>query len=142
MARLCCKPIGLVNLQLPLADVPWFIPCVLASIAGLFFCCTWPSCFRPFFSLDFPTTTTFFNMLRSSVYHTTLASIIGVHKGFRQPSFKGAVGHDMTEIRHRKVRAVLVSYQFFGFFFIPKFAAFIIRERSKAGREFKTAALK
>jgi hypothetical protein len=98
--------------------------------------------FPAFFSLDFPTTTTFFNMLRSSVYHTTLASIIGVHKGFRQPSFKGAVGHDMTEIRHRKVRAVLVSYQFFGFFFIPKLAAFIIRERSKAGREFKTAALK
>jgi hypothetical protein len=31
-------------------------------------------------------------------HHTTLASIIGVHKGFRQPSFKGAVGHEMTEI--------------------------------------------
>ena len=39
-----------------------------------------------------------FHLLRSSVIITTLACIIGVHKGFRQPSFKGAVGHEMTEI--------------------------------------------
>jgi hypothetical protein len=47
----------------------------------------------------------------------------------------------MTEIRHREVRAIPVSSQFFGLFFFPKLAAFIIRE-TKAGREFKTAALK
>jgi hypothetical protein len=96
------------------------------------------SCFRPFFS-RLPTTT-FFNLLRSSVHHTTLASIIGVHKGFRQPSFKGAVGHDMTEIRHRKARAVPVFINSLVLAFL-QFAAFII-SKTKAGREFKTATLK
>ena len=96
------------------------------------------SCFRPFFS-RLPTTT-FFNLLRSSVHHTTLASILGVHKGFRQPSFKGAVGHDMTDIRHRKARAIPVFTNSLVLAFL-QFAAFIIR-KTKAGREFKTATLK
>jgi hypothetical protein len=50
--------------------------------------------FRPFFSTS---NINIFHLLRSSVIITTLACIIGVHKGFRQPIFKGAVGHDMKD---------------------------------------------
>jgi hypothetical protein len=46
----------------------------------------------------------------------------------------------MTEIRHRKARAVPMFINSSGSFFF-RLAAFIIRE-TKAGREFKTAALK
>jgi len=88
MARLC-KPIGLANLQLHVALVSWLFPeRILASMPGTSYC-TWP--YVPAF---FSTFNLFINLPRSSV--TTLASIIGVHKGSQQPSFKGAVGHDMT----------------------------------------------
>jgi hypothetical protein len=117
--------------------VSWLIPCVLASISGLFSAVH--GLMFPALFLRLPTTT-FFNLLRSSVHHTTLASIIGVQKGFRQPSFKGAVGHDMTDIRHRKARAIPVFINSLVLAFL-QFAAFIIR-KTKAGREFKTATLK
>jgi hypothetical protein len=124
MAWLCCKPIGLVNLQLPVADVSWFIPCVLAAMLDSFHD-TWPFVPALFFSTS---KIKFLHLLRSSVIITTLACIIGVHKGFRQPSFKGAVGHDMTEITPGGSSHPGI-FQFFGFSF--QFATF---RETKAGR--------
>jgi hypothetical protein len=125
MARLCCKPIGLVNLRLHVADVSWFIQCLLASVPDSS-CCTWP--YVPALFSSPTSNNNCFHLLRSSVIITTLASIIGVHKGFRQPTFKGAVEHDMTEIHTPESSSYSGVYQFFGFGFTCCF-----RQRDKSG---------
>jgi hypothetical protein len=82
-----------------------------------------------------------FHLLRSSVIITTLACIIGVHKGFRQPSFKGAVGHDMTDITPED-SSKFWCFSIFWFLFLFQLAALVAERHTKAGRDFKAATLK